>query len=57
MEWIQWIEDVDKGAVLDHHQSGMSLLTPMATPTGVGLGIQDEVVEVDVIQDVEDEVE
>ena len=34
----------------------MSLLTPMATHTGVGLVIQDEVDEIDMIQDDEDDV-
>ena len=45
MDWILWIEDVDEVAVLDHHRSGVSLLTSMATHTGVGCVNQGEVVE------------
>ena len=47
-------DDKDDVRILDHHRSGMSLLTPMATHTGVGLVIQDEIVEVDVIQDIKE---
>ena len=46
-----------KSRFLDIHRSGMSLLTPIATHAGVGLVIQDAIVEVDGIQDVEDEME
>ena len=45
-------DDVDEVVVLDNHRSGMSLLTPMATHTGVGFVIHG----VDVIQDDEDDV-
>ena len=57
VEWILRIEGVDEVALRDSHGSGRSLLTPMATHTGVGLVMQDEVVEVDVIQDVENEMD
>ena len=55
VEWALDRDDVDDVVVLDNHRSGMSLLTPMATPTGMGRVIRDEVVESNVIQDVEDE--
>ena len=41
-------DDVDEVGILDHHRSGMLILTPMASHTGVGLLMQDEVVEINV---------
>ena len=49
------LDDVDEVAFLDNYRSGMSLLTPMATHTSVGLVIQDEVGGVDGTQDDEDD--
>ena len=48
-------DDVDEAVILDHRRSGMLILTPMASHTGVGLLMQEEVVEPVVIQDDEDD--
>ena len=57
VEWMLGTDDVDEVVLLDYHRSGMSLQTPMATHTGVGLVNQTKVVEIDVVQDVEDEMD
>ena len=49
---VEW----DEVVFLDNHRRGMSLLTPMATHTGVDLVIQDEMGGVDGVQDDEDDV-
>ena len=56
VEWIPNHDDKDDVGILDHHRGGMSLLTPMATHTGMDLVMQDEIVEVDAIQDDENDV-
>ena len=56
MEWTPNHDGEDDVVNPANHRSGMSLLTSMATYTGVGLGRQDDVVVVDVIQDEENDV-
>ena len=56
VEWILNHDVEDYVRKPANRRSGISLLTSMATYTGVGLGRQDDVVVVDVIQDQENDV-